>query len=110
MASGGYLMEASWTITQATDWPMFLIMVGVLGTVFSVLWGIVVLLLRSYHKAVLTRIDEKFDSVINQISEQKINRKNHCKECHSTLTKKFAGIWRHLRRKDLQEIEVEQAG
>lgn len=83
-------MMDSFTITQATDWPMLRWNLTILAGVFGFLWAIIIVLIRSYHGAVLQRIDERFDAAEKA-------EKEHCGDCQKSITARFKHVWRHMK-------------
>lgn len=72
------LSNHQFTITQATDWPMFLAMGGLLFLVFVGAWGIIVRLLIYGFKDIKARI-----------SAQRAEDTGRCSDCKSA-------IWDHI--------------
>ena len=66
------------TITQAADWDMFLIMAGFLLVVFASAWGIIVALLVY-----------GFNEIKDRISKQRAEDGMRCTDCKTT-------IWDHI--------------
>ncbi len=72
------LTSHQFTITQATDWPMFLAMGGLLFLVFAGAWGVIVSLLVYGFKDIKSRI-----------SAQRAEDVGRCSDCKSA-------IWDHI--------------
>lgn len=88
------LAKHAHTITGASDWPMFIFMVGLMGVLFTIIQALVALLMRQYNKTLIKTIGDNHNIVMERIASHRKADSKHCKDCrddHSTNKKDFRG-------------------
>jgi len=74
-----------YTITGASDWPMFKFLFIFLCGAFSAMWGVIVALIGLQWRDLKTRI-----------SSQRKDDKDSCKSCKSENTREMDAIWDNI--------------
>ena len=96
--------ETYWVITEAKDWPMLMVMLGMAGFLIGVIQCLVALLVRSYNKSMLATIETNHQAVMDRISTQRKADSDHCNDCQEnhdkrktdflgTLLRELDGLW-----------------
>jgi predicted membrane protein len=96
-----------YTITGASDWPMFIFMVGLMGIMFTIIQALVALLIRTYNKAMLKQMADNHQAVLNRIATHRKADSEHCQECRSShdvnkkdfrdaILREFKALWENV--------------
>ena len=96
-----------YTITGAMDFPMMMVMFGIVGVMFTAIQALVALLLRSYNKSLMDKMASNHAAVLDRIATHRKVDSDHCQECRTShdvnkkdfrdaVLREFKALWENI--------------